>query len=117
VAFSFLQDLGGISGTPDVGVDDTESGDNGILSALENVGVNFAAGAASVGLNSLARSSGTSPVVAPYSSGTLARPAGSTAYATRSQLPASQPFSTGTLVVGGLFLFLTLGVVVAISRR
>lgn len=116
MAFSFLQDLGGISGTPDTGVDDTESGDSGILSALENVGVNFAAGAASVGLNSLAKSSGTAPVVAPYSAGTLARPAGSNAYASR--VPFSQSgISTTTLLVGGFGLLLTLGLIVAIVRR
>lgn len=112
-----LQELGGLSGTPDVGTDDSSSSDNGVLSAFENIGENFAAGAASVGLNALAKSAGTSPVVAPYSASTLAQRPGSSLYGYQAVRPTSQPFSTGTLVVGGLFVVLALGFVVVIARR
>ena len=49
MAFSMLQELGGLGGTPDVGTWDTDNSGNSVLSALENIGVNFAAGAAAVG--------------------------------------------------------------------
>ena len=125
MAFSMLQDVGGISGLPDIGVDDTsvdDSGDSsgGITSALEtsllNLGTNVAAGAASVGLNAFAKSTGTAPVVAPYSAGTLARAPGTVPYA--SSVPLSQSLGgNSTLIIGGVGVLFMLVLVVALARR
>lgn len=111
-----LQELGGIGGLPDISTNDADNSGNGVLSALENIGVNFGAGLAGVGLNALAAKAGTAPVVAPYSSGTLVRPPGSTAYAAR--LPQSGfTVSSGTLVVGGLALFAVIAVALIARGR
>jgi hypothetical protein len=63
-----LQDIGsggGWSGVAENFGGNGDTGDGSITSALENIGVNFAAGAASVGLGALGKSAGVS---APYGS-------------------------------------------------
>jgi hypothetical protein len=87
-----IMDFGGDGSSPD------NSGNSGILSALENVGVNFAAGAASIGLNALGRSAGTGITSAYASPGYLARNPGTPP----SRLNAG--VSTNTLVFGGFLL-------------
>ena len=74
-----LQDLGGGGGL--AGVSESRGG-TGILSALENIGVNFAAGAATVGLSAIGKAAGVSPVYSnpaalAYNSSLLTRPPGS----------------------------------------
>jgi hypothetical protein len=92
-----------LSGSPDVGVDDT-SGGSGIVSALENIGVNFAAGAATVGLGALGRSAGvspayTNPAALAYNSSLLTRRPG-----TVSPVGAAIGVSGNTLFFGGILL-------------
>jgi len=103
VAFT-LQDLGGLGGTSDVS--DYNSGGSQIISALENVGVNFAAGAANVGVAALGNSLGVSPsqlaqnsAALAYNSALLTRPPG-----TVSPIGAALGVSPTLLVVGGLLV-------------
>ena len=60
-----LQDIGGGAGWGSVSEDTGGGGDSGggtgILSALEGVATSFAAGAAGIGLQSIARSQGVTP--------------------------------------------------------
>jgi hypothetical protein len=106
-----LQDIG-IGGGWSVSDDSKPDGTTGFdwTSALENVGVNFAAGAASVGLQTLAKSQGVSAsYINPYT-----QPRGQVLVPTTNRLG----FGTGTgsaLLVGtlgvaglGLLLFLAL---------
>jgi len=100
-----LQDIGsggwgGVS--EDLGGNgDSGSSSSGIFSALENIGVNFAAGAAAIGLNSLGRSAGVQTSYVPYNNpanltrnpGTLAGPP-----------HVNVGVSSNTLVLGGLVL-------------
>ena len=105
-----LQDIGsgGWSGVSEMfgGNGDTGDGNgkNGILSALENIGVNFAAGAATVGLSALGKSAGvssayTNPAALAYNSALLTRRPG-----TVSPVGAAIGVSGNTLVFGGLVL-------------
>jgi len=93
-----IADWGGDGSSPD------NSGNGGILSALENIGVNFAAGAATVGLGALGRSAGvssayTNPAALAYNSALLTRRPG-----TVSPVGAAIGVSGNTLVFGGLVL-------------
>ena len=110
-----LQDIGsggGWGGVSESFGGNGDTGDNGILSALENVGVNFAAGAASVGLGALGKSAGVSTAYNPYATNPalLTRPPGS-------PLPYGSAFGpggngvvlVGVLLVGGLLLFAAFG--------
>ena len=107
-----LQDTGG-SGWGSVSEDfgnggNGDTGYSGITSALENIGVNFAAGAASVGLNALGKSAGVSSPYGYSSPSLLTRPPGS--------LPTygvgvggNGVVLVGVLLVGGLLLFAAFG--------
>jgi hypothetical protein len=92
MAFGFQDsmDFSGGGDSPD------SSGNTGILSALENVGVNFAAGAATVGLGAISKSAG---VQAPYglTPYNITRTPGTFA-------PMKPPVSNNTIVFGGLVL-------------
>ena len=88
-----------------------DTGNGSITSALENIGVNFAAGAATVGLGALGRSAGvsslyTNPAALAYNSSLLTRRPG-----TFSPVGAALGVSgnallfAGVLLVGGLVLF------------
>jgi len=102
-----LQDIGsgGWSGVSEAfGGNGDSGGGNGIVSALENIGVNFAAGAATVGLSALGKSAGVSsayanPAVLAYNSALLTRRPG-----TVSPVGAAIGVSGNTLVFGGLVL-------------
>jgi len=91
-----LSDFGGDGSAPD------SSGNSGIVSALENIGVNFAGAAATIGLSSFARSQGVnSNLVNQYSySGGIARPPGVVAPAKSNSLVVA-----GVLLIGGLLLY------------
>ncbi len=120
MAFSMLQELGGLGGTPDVGTNDADNSGNSVLSALENIGVNFAAGAAAVGVNALARNTGTAPQFAPYSSGSSLRlNQQQAAYNASLQARNNGPlvFGTGTLLVGGGLLLGTVFVLALLFRK
>ena len=109
-----LQDIGsggGWSGVSESFGGNGDTGGNGIVSALENIGVNFAAGAATVGLGALGRSAGvsslyTNPAALAYNSSLLTRRPG-----TFSPVGAALGVSgnalliAGVLLVGGLVLF------------
>jgi hypothetical protein len=103
-----LQDTGGagwgsVSENYGTGNGDTGTGD--IYSTLENIGVNFAAGAASVGLGAISKSAGVS---SPYSSYNLTRPPGSLpAYG--AGVGGNGVVLVGVLLVGGLLLFAAFG--------
>jgi hypothetical protein len=108
-----LQDTGG-SGWGSVsenfgnGNGDTGTGD--ITSALENIGVNFAAGAASVGLSAIGKSAGVSSGYGSYgyNPGLLTRPPGSLpAYG--AGVGSNGVVLVGVLLVGGLLLFAAFG--------
>lgn len=112
MAFSFLQDNGGFGGFGDVSDPSLSSGSSGITSALENIGVNFAAGAAGVGLSALGNSAGVSPSQVGYNTallssrpGTLS-PLGVAAGTTLLNSPGLLLF--GGLMIGGLVLFAVL---------
>ena len=107
-----LQDTGG-SGWGSVsenfgdGNGDTGTGD--ITSALENVGINFAAGAASVGLGAIGKSAGVSSAYNPYLSNPslLTRPPGT--LAASAGIGSNGVVLMGVLLVGGLLLFAAFG--------
>src|SRR5712692_1639779 len=93
-----IMDFGGDGSSPD------SSGNGGILSALENIGLNFGAGAASIGLAALGKSAGVSsayanPTALAYNSALLTRRPG-----TVSPVGAAIGVSGNTLVFGGLVL-------------
>lgn len=102
-----LQDLGGGSGWGGVSESfggNGDTGGNGIVSALENIGVNFAAGAATVGLGALGKSAGISsaysnPAVLAYNSALLTRKPG-----TVSPVGAAIGVSGNTLLFAGVLL-------------
>lgn len=99
-----LSDFGGDGSAPD------SSGNSGIVSALENIGVNFAGAAATVGLQSFANSQGVrSNLVNQYAyTGGIARPPGTLVAA---------PASSNTLVVAGVLLFGGLLLYAAFRRK
>ncbi len=99
-----LSDFGGDGSAPD------SSGNSGIVSALENIGVNFAGAAATIGLSSFARSQGVnSNLVNQYSySGGIARPPGTV---------VAHPASSNGLVVAGVLLIGGLLVYAAFRRK
>jgi hypothetical protein len=105
-----LQDIGsgGWGGVPESfgGSGDTGTGD--ITSALENIGVNFAAGAATVGLGAIANNAGVSSSSLAYGSSALTRRPG-TASPYGAALGASgNTLILGGLLIGGLLLFVAL---------
>jgi hypothetical protein len=109
-----LQDTGGggwgsVSENFGTGNGDTGTGD--ITSALENIGVNFAAGAASVGLGAIGRSAGVSSGYGSFSSnpGLLTRPPGSLPYGSSLGTGSNGVVLVGVLLVGGLLLFAAFG--------
>jgi hypothetical protein len=108
-----LQDIGsgGWGGVAENLGGNGDTGNNGIVSALENIGVNFAAGAATVGLQAFGKSQGvssayTNPAAVAYNSSLLTRRPG-----TVSPIGAALGVSgnsllfAGVLLVGGLVLF------------
>ena len=99
-----LQDIGS-GGWGGVSEDLGGNGDSGqsssIFSALENVGVNFAAGAAAIGLNSLGKSAGVQSSYSPYNNpANLTRNPGTLVGPPR----VNAGLSSNTLVLGGLVL-------------
>ena len=107
-----LQDTGG-GGWGSVSESFGGSGDTGtgdITSALENIGVNFAAGAASVGLSALGSSAGVASAY-PYASNPslLTRPPGSLPYGSSLGTGSNGVVLVGVLLVGGLLLFAAFG--------
>jgi len=112
-----LQELGGLGGTPDVGTWDTDNSGNSVLSALENIGVNFAAGAATVGLSAIGKAAGVSPVYSnpaalAYNSSLLTRPPGSV-----SPVGAALGVSGNALLIAGVLLVGGLMFAVAFRRK
>jgi len=110
VAFSFLQDNGGWSGAGDTSDQTLDSGGGGslITSSLENIGINFAAGAAGVGLAALGSSAGVSPSQVGYSTALLsARPGTVSPFgvAAGASLLNSPLVLVGGLLIGGLVLY------------
>ncbi|HET7107799.1 MAG TPA: hypothetical protein VFI38_13395 [Candidatus Acidoferrum sp.] len=107
-----LQDTGG-SGWGSVSEDFGGNGDTGyggITSALENIGVNFAAGAASVGLNSLGKSAGVSSPYGSISPAYLTRTPGTVPnYGATFGAGGNGVVLVGVLLVGGLLLFAAFG--------
>jgi hypothetical protein len=108
VAFSFLQDNGGLTGFGDVSDQTLDTGDGGsaITSALENIGVNFAAGAANVGVAALGNAAGVTPgqlaanaSLLGYNSALLTSRPGSI-----SPFRAATGVSSNVLVFGGLLI-------------
>jgi len=99
-----LQDIGsgGWGGVSEAFGGNGDTGNSSsIFSALENVGVNFAAGAAAIGLNSLGRSAGVQTSYSPYNNpANLTRNPGTLAGPPR----VSVGVSSNTLVLGGLVL-------------
>jgi hypothetical protein len=104
-----LQDTGsgGWGSVPESfgGNGDTGTGD--ITSALENIGVNFAAGAASVGLGAIGRSAGVSSAYNPYVNNPayLTRPPGSAIPYGSAFGASGNTLFLGVLLVGGLLVF------------
>lgn len=100
-----LQDSMDFGGTQEA-FDST--GNSGIISDLENIGVNFAAGAATVGLGALSKSAGVSvpygSALTPYNitqrPGTL--------------VPPISPISSNTILLGGVLIA---GLLVFIALR
>jgi hypothetical protein len=96
-----LQDLGAGSGWSSVN-ESNDGGSSGIVSSLESIGVNFAAGAAGVGLGALANNAGVSPYQANYNSALLtARPGSVSPFS----VAAGNAFGNNSLlIVGGLLI-------------
>ncbi len=93
---SIAEDFGG---NGDVGSGDTTSA---LVSSLENIGINFAAGAATVGLGAIGKSAGVSslysnPAALAYNSALLTRRPG-----TVSPVGAALGVSGNTLVLAGV---------------
>lgn len=108
MAFSFLQDNGGLSGFGDVSDQTLDSSDGGssIVSAFQNIGVNLAAGAANVGVGALENAAGVSPYQLAQNSAFL----GSNSAILTSRPGSVSPFravtgvSSNLLVFGGLLI-------------
>ena len=111
-----LQDIGsgGWGGVSENTGPSGDSGGSGIISALENIGVNVAAGAASIGLQSLGKSQG---VAAPYGgvyssynpSLLTARPGTIPPYASYgAPVKGSTLAMAGFVILGGILLFAAL---------
>jgi hypothetical protein len=83
----------------------------GIVSALENIGVNFAAGAAAVGLSALGKSQGVSTAYPAYNPGALTRPPRSVPNyrGTYGASGSNVVLIGGALLIGGLLLFAAFG--------
>ena len=106
-----LQDTGG-SGWGSVSEDFGGNGDTGyggITSSLENIGVNFAAGAAAVGLGALGNSVGVQNAYPAYGADSLTRPPGSLPTYRAGFGVSSNVMVVGVLLVGGLLLFAAFG--------
>lgn len=106
-----LNDWGGDGSASD------DTGNSGILSALENIGVNFAAGAATVGLQAFGQSQGvssayTNPAAVAYNSALLTRRPG-----TVSPVGAALGVSGNTVVFAGLALVAALVAWQAFRRK
>jgi hypothetical protein len=104
-----LQDIGGGGGGWG-GVSESfggngDTGDGSITSALENIGVNFAAGAASVGLGALGRSAGVSASPASINGGYLTRRPGTYSPGVALGVGGNGVVIAGVLLIGGLLLF------------
>ena len=105
-----LNDLGGSGGLTGV----SESRGSGIVSALENIGINFAAGAATVGLSALAKSQGVSqayanPAAVAYNTSVLTRPPGQVSpIGAALGVSGDSLLLAGVLLVGGLVAFAAL---------
>jgi hypothetical protein len=105
MAFSFLQDNGGLFGPADLSDQSLPSSDSGsgIIDAFKNIGLNLASGAATVGVGYLANQAGVSPAQFAATGGSLAynsslltaRPG------TRTPLGAALGVSPNVLVIGG----------------
>ena len=108
MAFSFLQDNGGLSGFGDVSDQTLDGGDGGsaITSAFQNIGLNLAAGAANVGVGALENAAGVSPYQLAQNSAFLG--ANSALLTSRpgsvSPFRAATGISPNTLVFGGLLI-------------
>jgi len=109
-----LQDIGagGWGGVAESVGGNGDTGDGSITSALENIGINFAAGAATVGLGALGKSAGvssayTNPAALAYNSALLTRRPGTfspAAAALGLSGGGSGLLIAGVLLVGGLLL-------------
>ncbi len=112
-----LSDIGGGSGWGGVSESFGGNGDvggGGITSALENIGVNFAAGAAAVGLGALGNSAGvssayTNPASLAYTSSVLTRRPGTfSPVGAALGVGGNSLLFAGVLIVGGLIAFAAL---------
>ena len=95
-----LQTLGGVNDVPNYGGNDS---DNGIVSSLENLGVNLAAAAGTVGIQALGSKLGvsgyyTNPAAIAYNSSLLTRAPGS------SPVGAALGVSGNAILFGGILL-------------
>ena len=119
MAFSFLQDNGGLTGFGDVSDQTLDSGDggSGISSAFQNIGLNLAAGAANVGVGAFENAAGVSPYQLAQNSAFLG--ANSALLTSRpgsiSPFRAATGISSNTLVLGG-FLLVGLLVYAAVKK-
>lgn len=103
MAFSFLQDNGGLSGFGDVSDQTLDGGDGGsaITSALDNIGLNLAAGAANVGVGALENAAGVSPSQLAQNSAFL----GANSALLTSRPGSVSPFRAATGVNPNVFVF------------
>jgi hypothetical protein len=113
VAFSFLQDNGGWNGPGDVSDQTLQSGGFGsvLTNSLENIGVNFAAGAAGIGLSALGSTAGVSPSTVGFNTALLSSRPGSLSplgVAAGTSLLNSPMVIVGGLLIGGLLLVVLL---------
>jgi hypothetical protein len=115
VGFSFLQDLGGGAGLSDV----SDGGGNGITNALENIGVNFAAGAADVGVAALSNSAGVSPYQLAATGAGLALNSSLLTRRPGSSFPIGQALglSPNVLVLGGIVVVSLLAYAIVFRRK
>jgi|SRR5579859_1617742 len=81
------------------------NGNDGIVSALENIGVNAAAGAASVGLSYLGKSAGVQSAYSPYNSALLTQNPSLLARGPYASAGSNSIVLVGFLLIGGLLLF------------
>lgn len=96
-----LQTLGGVGDVPNYGGNDS---DNGIVSSLENLGLNLGAAAGAVGIQALGNSLGvspayTNPAAIAYNSSLLTRRPG-----TVSPIGAAFGVSGNAILFGGILL-------------
>lgn len=108
-----LQDIGsggwgGVS--EDTGAGGDSGGSNGIISALENIGVNVASDAAAIGLDRLSSQALTNRgVYTSYNPSLLtARPGTVPPYASYSAVKGSTLAMAGFVILGGILLFAAL---------